>query len=209
MNIFSPGARSLHNSHRITRQSGFTLVEVLLTVVIIALTLALGVPSFKDQADKRHLTNATEQIVSFVNTTQGIASRTNQVVTVSYSRTDNDQWCVGATVGDTPCDCTESASDAADFCAIDGQKYVLDNTHTGNLELMNAINGDGAYAFDPVRGIFTDMNDAMEMKLRSRDDDFRLNVQVNSVGRVTTCSESASHAVPGYHLCAEAPDQES
>ena len=209
MNILNSGARSLDYSHRITMQSGFTLVEVMLTVVMIALTLALAIPSFKDQVDKRHLTNATEQIVSFVNTTQGIASRTNQVITVSYSRTDANEWCVGATVGDTPCDCTETESDAADFCAIDGQKYVLDNTHTGNLELMNAINGDGAYAFDPIRGIFTDMNDALEMKLRSRDDDFRLNVQVNSVGRVTTCSDSASHAVPGYHICSEESDQES
>jgi hypothetical protein len=144
-----------------------------------------------------------------VNSTQGIASRTNRVVTVSYARADDDEWCVGATTGDLPCDCTETDTSATNFCAIDGQRYVLDNTHTGNLELMTAITGDGAYAFDPVRGIFVDMNDAVEMQLRSKDDDFRLNVQVNNVGRVTTCSANASQAVPGYHICADGSEQES
>ena len=42
---------------------------------------------------------------------------------------------------------------------------------------------------------------ALEMELRSNNDEFRLNLQVKNTGRVALCSDNATYAVPGYRVC--------
>jgi len=172
-----------------------------MTVLLIAIGTALALPSYRDMVEKRQVTNGAEQMASFINTAQGVAMKTNQIVTVSYSRTDSDVWCIGAVSGDEACNCTVTDVDAENFCKIASQPFILDNSHAGDRELVHAISGDGAYAFDPIRGLFVDLDDSLEFELRSNNEDFRLNLLVNNTGRVILCSGDASHAVPGYPDC--------
>ncbi len=117
------------------------------------------------------------------------------------TETTTNDWCVGAISGDTACDCTQTDTTATDYCQIASQPFVLNNTHTGNLELMHSMDGDGDYAFDPIRGLFMDLDDGLTVELRSPSEDFRLNLVVNSTGRVLLCSDDSAHAVPGYATC--------
>ena len=183
-----------------SRHRGFTLVEVIMSVVLLAIGTALALPSYRDMVEKRQVPNGAEQLASFINTAQGVAMKTNQVVTVSYSRSDGDNWCVGAVSGETACDCTESDPDALDYCQIASQPFILNNSHAGDLDLMHNMDGDGAYAFDPIRGLLLDLDDSFTAELRSPSEDFRLTLVVNSTGRVTLCGDS-SYAVPGYQTC--------
>jgi hypothetical protein len=66
---------------------------------------------------------------------------------------------------------------------------------------MNAMNGDGAYAFDPVRGLVVDLETPLSAEIHSPNGEFRLNMILNTTGRVVLCSEDSTHAVPGYELC--------
>lgn len=183
------------------RNQGFTLVEVLMTVVLLGIGMALALPSYRDMVEKRQVTNGAEQLASFINTAQGVAMKTNQVVTVSYSRSANNDWCVGAISGTTACNCTQTNVAAADYCQIATQPFILNNSHAGDLELMHAMSGDGSYAFDPIRGLFMDLDDSLTVELRSPNEDFRLNLVVNSSGRVMLCSDGSEHAIPGYKTC--------
>jgi len=192
---------SRDTSHTLRRHRGFTMVEVMMSIVLIAIGAALALPSYGEMIEKRRLTNSAEQLASFVNTAQGISSRTNQVVTVSYSREHHDEWCIGAVLGETPCDCTEASSAASDFCAIDTQKFVLDNTAAEDMELVHAVTGDGAYSFDPIRGLLVDLDDSLTMELHSDSRDYKLNLMVNNTGRVIICSDDADHNIPGYDVC--------
>lgn len=192
-----------------SRRRGFTLVEVMVSIVLLAIGTALALPSYRDMVEKRQVTNGAEQLASFINTSQGIAMKTNQVVTVSWSRSGHDDWCVGAVSGETACDCGESNPAAADFCQIDGQAHILDDSHTGSLELMHRMDGDGAYAFDPVRGLLVDLGDTFTAEMHSPSRDFRLNLLVNSTGRVLLCSEDYEHRVPGYPECPGAEEEEA
>jgi prepilin-type N-terminal cleavage/methylation domain-containing protein len=191
---------------------GFSLIEVLMSLVLLGIGMALAIPSYRDMVEKRQITNGAEQLASFINTAQGVSMKTNQVVTVSYSRSDDDDWCVGAIAGTTACDCTQNNVEATDYCQIASQPFILNNGHAGNLELMHAMNGDGSYAFDPIRGLFMDLDDSLTVELRSPSEDFRLNMVVNSTGRVVLCSDGSEHAIPGYETCPvvvdETPEQE-
>ena len=190
------------------RAPGFALVEVLMTLVLVGIGIALALPSYRDMVEKRQVTNGAEQLASFINTVQGVAMRTNDVVTVSWLHSDGDSWCVGAVSGDTACDCTETDSEAPGYCQIASQPFILNNGHTGDLDLMHDMIGDGAYAFDPIRGLMIDLNDSFAAEIRSPSEDFRLNLMVNSSGRVILCSEDSSHGVPGYDTCPSEVEEE-
>jgi len=135
--------------------------------------------------------------------------KTNQVVTVSYSRSGYNDWCVGAVGGDTACDCAEDDTSASDYCQIASQPFILNSGHTADLELMHAMGGDGAYAFDPIRGLFLDLDDSPTFEFHSPSRDFQLNLMVNSTGRVMLCSKDRSHDVPGYDICPAEEEEES
>jgi type IV fimbrial biogenesis protein FimT len=191
------------HSHRVSRHRGFSLIEVMMSLVLMGIGMALALPSYRDMVEKRQITNGAEQMAAFVNTAQGVAMKTNQVVTVSYNRVDTDDWCIGAISGADPCDCTVTNTAADNFCQIASQPFVLDNSHAADRNLVYAMsdNGDGLYAFDPVRGLLTELDDSLTVELRSPNQQFQLNLMVNNTGRVTLCSASAEHAVPGYAVC--------
>ncbi|MFB3076651.1 MAG: hypothetical protein ACE1Y4_01480, partial [Lysobacterales bacterium] len=104
-------------------------------------------------------------------------------------------------VGEAACDCNQTNVSATDFCEIDSQPFLLNESLSGGSDLVYAISGDGSYAFDPIRGLFVDTVDALTMGLRSNNQAFRLNLEVNNTGQVTLCSDDASHAIPGYDVC--------
>ena len=198
--VVSPLWRSARNPSLVA-SSGLTIVEVMLSLVLLAITAALSLPSYREMVEKRQLTHGAEQIMAFVNSVQGEASKHNSIVTVSYSRTDDDDWCVGATLGATACDCTETVSTELDYCAIDSVPSVVNNGHAGNTQLVKSFTGDGSFGYDPVRGIFVDLADTFEVEMRSNTEQFRLDLVVSNTGQVTLCSKDSSHSVPGYEVC--------
>jgi prepilin-type N-terminal cleavage/methylation domain-containing protein len=62
----------------VSRQRGFTLVEVMMSVVLMGIGMALALPSYRDMVEKRQITNGAEQLASFINTAQGVAMKTNR-----------------------------------------------------------------------------------------------------------------------------------
>lgn len=197
----NPSAGSRGFFHTIRSHRGFTLVELMMSIVLIGIGTSLALPSYRDMIDKRQLTNNAERLAAFVSSVQTISSRTNQVVTVSYSHTDHENWCIGAVIDDTACDCTETVTTASDFCAIDSQKFVMDDGDTNDQALLHSITGDGAYSFDPIRGLFLDLDDSLTMELHSDNRKFKLNLVVSSTGQVILCSDDSEHAIPGYAVC--------
>jgi Tfp pilus assembly protein FimT len=180
-----------------------------MSVVLMGIGVALALPSYRDMVEKRQVTNAAEQLASFVNTAQGISMKRNRDVTIKYKYQDADLWCVGATL-DADCTCLDP--EAEDYCEIDSQAFVLDNSHTGSLELLHSMGteSEGFYSFEPERGLASGTVLPLTMELRSPSGEFRLNLMVNQVGRVLLCSGDDSHAVPGYGRCPTGqPEEES
>lgn len=204
----SPGVRHSGRSLIFRRHRGFSLVELMMSIVLLAIGTAIALPSFRDQVEKRQVTNGAEQLASFVNIAQGTAMKLNRVVTISWSHTDNNDWCIGAIDSEAACDCTVTQWSNDNYCKIASDTYKLSDDIATERGLVHNISGDGAYAFDPVRGLFTDLDDTLTMELRSRSGDYRLNLVVNNAGRVTVCSPEAAHAIPGYEICPQDADIE-
>jgi prepilin-type N-terminal cleavage/methylation domain-containing protein len=198
------------------RQLGFTLIEVMLSLVLVAIGAALSLPSYREMVEKRQLTNGAEQIMAFVNSTQMEAMKRNRFITVSYSRTADNNWCFGAILGASAqpdpdsdegegCDCNETTATETDFCAINSTPAVINSGNTGNLDLLKSITGDGHYSFDPIRGIvfpkIDGSNDSLLVEMSSSSQKYQLNLTVSNTGQAILCSKDSSHKVPGYNVC--------
>jgi len=188
---------------KFTRQNGFTMVEVLMSLVLLAIGAALSLPAFNAMTEKRQVTNGAEQIMAFLNSAQTEAIRQNSTVTVSYGRTADDSWCIGAVLGATACDCTETVVTETDFCAIDGATRIINNTMVGNQKLVTAMTGTSPYSYDPVRGILLDLTDSLVVSMSSNNGNYLLDLNVNNTGQVDLCSKNSAHAVPGFAVCPE------
>lgn len=190
-----------------SNNKGFTVIELMITIGVLAVLMSLALPSYRAIIEKRHVTSGAEQLAAFLSVAQMEAVKRSENVTVSLGWTDNETWCVGTVIGTTACDCTNTDPDTAD-CKIDSQVRIIDDSNLNYPGIVDSIDTDGHFIFDPARGLVFDSDvsasyDAAELNLLSDDGTYALKVQVTSTGRVKICSASGDKAVPGYHLCTE------
>jgi type IV fimbrial biogenesis protein FimT len=179
---------------------GFTVIELLIVVAVIAIITSLALPSYRTIIEKRQVTSGAEKLGAFLSAVQMEAVKRSENITVSYSRTDADTWCIGIVTGLTACDCTDTSIATAD-CKIDDQVRIINDSDMMYSGIMSGMDGDGSFVYDPARGLMVDLTDAMELELVSDNNSYALNVQLTATGRVKTCSDNASNKVPGYEVC--------
>lgn len=88
------------NTLTMNRDSGFTLVELLMTIVVLTILLATGVPAFKDFIKNNRVTAAANDLVSAIQHARSEALKrgTNVVVCASKDMatcTGKDTWAEG------------------------------------------------------------------------------------------------------------------
>lgn len=199
---------------------GFTLIELLIVVVIVAIGVALAVPTYQDIVQKRRVTSAAEQIAAFFTLTQSEAIKRNERVAVTVTRNSaGTNWCVGAMIkiaDDDHCDCESTNANAADYCDfdVDGvsapqlinqagfQSFTMNESAVGEDS-----NSDFHFNFDPIRGVkILDSGSAdsntHDVTLISSNDNYSLRVGISVTGRVQVCNPVSTKAVPGFKPCA-------
>jgi type IV fimbrial biogenesis protein FimT len=181
-----------------SKSKGFTLVELMIALAVLAIITSLALPSYRTILEKRQVTSAANQLSAFLTNVQLESVKRSENLFVDYNRTDSDTWCVGVTNTDS-CDCTKAITDAAS-CDIEGELRVFSNANLNHPKMMASMSGNGDFEFDYGRGIMTDVTDGATFGLLSEDGSYALNVSIDVTGRVKTCTD-ASKAVPGFGEC--------
>jgi type IV fimbrial biogenesis protein FimT len=89
-------------SRRRTQGFGFTLVELLITITIAAILLAIGIPSFKSFTANQQVKNATFDLSSMLRFARSEAiKRNNNVVVTPVSSAWKNGWTITVTVSGT------------------------------------------------------------------------------------------------------------
>ena len=76
------------------QQTGFTLIELMVTVTIAAILAALATPSFKSLIVRQRIKNASADLVSHLTLSRSEAIKQNSDVTIA-STTNNNSWANG------------------------------------------------------------------------------------------------------------------
>lgn len=185
------------------RQSGFTMVELMVTLTVAAILAVLAAPSFADFIDRARLKGVAGNVVDFINDARAESVKRNRDVNVAFKGTITD-WCVGAngagepaTAGDpvpplNACDCTNASS-----CKVGTDQKALLSTNTNGV-VLSAI--PAAFAFDSRMGTVNPLGTTV-VTLTSPRKKFDLRLTVTPLGQVTLCTPVGKPAVSEYASC--------
>jgi type IV fimbrial biogenesis protein FimT len=84
----------------VKKNSGFTLIELMLVIVVIGIFIAIGVPNFMNWLPKYRLKSAVRDLYSNMQLAKMTAVKSNQNCTVTYS-TDPDQYVLSGALSKT------------------------------------------------------------------------------------------------------------
>ncbi|NOQ65524.1 MAG: prepilin-type N-terminal cleavage/methylation domain-containing protein [Methyloprofundus sp.] len=162
-------------------ETGFTLLELLLSIAILSLVASLAVPSFNQLIEGNKLKIAVETLKSDLMFARSETMKQNMNLRIDLTKS-RDSWCYGINDDNTQCDCGK-----ADSC---GLKVV-------NGQLFQGIKLDAAddTTFDFRRGTAV----AMGATLSSAN--YAARVVVSTSGRIRICSPDQTKKLGGYDDC--------
>ncbi len=170
-------------------QQGFTLIEMMIVIAIIAIVLSLAVPSFNEFFEKNRLKRAAEEVYSLVTKAraEGVIRSADMSVAVNTG-----SWCVGYAAA-AGCNCT-----AADSCVVPiagtDVLQVVDGGDFSGVTIAETFAGVGT-TFDNVEG------SAGTGRVSLSAADWDLDVIVSGMGRVIICAPASSQSTMGYSAC--------
>ena len=186
------------------KQNGVTVLELLISMAVLAGILATAVPNYSKFVAKRRTAGAVETMHAYIENAKMESIKRNQSVTVRFRNTwDGSKWCFGATLGTTACNCVTTNTAAADHCDIDGLDTKMWYSDFGNVEIGNIDTFSGGvktFTFDPARGMLSNPADSGSFELVSNDNEYKVKLSVNGLGRIQMCTDSG-HKLVGYKTC--------
>ena len=87
-----------HSTPRAPRRTaGFTLVELMITILLAAILMGIGIPMMRDMVGNNRLSSQTNEIVAAVTLARSTAINLNQAVTFCRANTEAATTCSGST----------------------------------------------------------------------------------------------------------------
>lgn len=158
-------------------ETGFTIIELMITLAVLAIIVVIALPSFSGLMERRQLHGAGEKLFTDLLYAKTESIKRNTPIRVSFTGTGTN-WCYGLAVN-AACDCT-----AAD-CEIDGVLHVTSQDDYKGV----VVDADSSFAgasttFTPLRGAANPGN--LQFSVASGAN---LGAVVSSFGRVRMCSD--------------------
>ena len=182
----------------LSKNQGFTLIELMVAVAVLAILMALAVPSFTAYQQRATLRGAGDQLVNYWANARLAAVRENRNVIVSF-RSAGTSMCLGATTAAVACDCL-AAPAACNVSRFPENQAEWRRTRMAAASTLGA--GSGNVIIDPKRGNITDPGDAGGIFLQSPEgasNDYRLNFMIDRNGRGVLCQPAAApNKMPQY-----------
>ena len=181
---------------------GFSLVELMISIAVMAILMALAVPSFSDFFDKARVRGAADRVVSLISTARGEAVKNGRNVTISM-RGPTSNWCIGANEAPTPavaaqfatsspCDCRSGSA-----CFVDGVRRVVESTEFSGVTASAATM---SFVVDGKLGNLEPLA-ASSVDLISPAGAYQARLTVSPLGQTRACVPAGQKSISGFPSC--------
>lgn len=203
----------LESNAKTADENGFTLVELMVTLAVLAIIATLAVPSMTSSFDKQRVIEAAEDLYN--NIQQARSESITRFVPTYINFSDGNAtagWQSGTSwqygISQTPgCDPTITVNTNASACyliidngdgvtnaAADHVLFRYTNSNYSDVTITSVT--DMSITFLPQRGTA----DASTITLKSADGR-QMQVVVSALGQVSICSPDGAARVGGYKVC--------
>lgn len=160
--------------------NGFTLLEMMVSIAVMAIIATTVIPSFNDMKEKHKIRGAAESISSDLQLARSEAIKTNQNISLSFSGFGATNWCYG--INDTSgCNCG-----VGNACQVDGATVrVASSNEFSNINLTTNFTSQ-TVTFDPDRGTTNSGTTTLSANGKS------VKIIVSAIGRISLCSSDYS-----------------
>jgi type IV fimbrial biogenesis protein FimT len=163
--------------------AGLSLIELLITMSLLAILLAIGIPSFQGSQERARLRNSAEAVYSLLQFARSEAIKQYRdlfvVVSTGEAGPAGDGWCL-AIANDRDCDC--SVAGACQYGGVDQQEHSLTSERFPGVALAS---NRASYRFERKLG---KCSSAGTLRLIGADSS-RITIKVAPLGRVKLCSD--------------------
>ncbi|MFC6670994.1 GspH/FimT family pseudopilin [Marinobacterium aestuariivivens] len=164
-----------------------TLIELLVALVVLAVFVTIGIPSFNSIFERHRVTGAAQALYGDLQFARAEAIKRNQDIYVKFN--NGTDWCYG--IEDTSaasCSCATGTG-----CTVEGRQHIVTSDRFPGVSLSHNVGGN-VVTFDPVRGTLAP-NGTIKMDGGGGKD---VGVTMSLLGRVRLCSDSG---FAGYQSC--------
>lgn len=178
------------------RAAGFTLVEFLVAMTVLAIVSVTALPSFEDFRARQRLRSAADNLYTDLQYARSESVQRNAVVSVDF--VTGAAWCYGIHLGAGGCDC--ATANSCNIKAVSGADYR--GVQMSSADFVGS-DTETAYQIDPRRGQSVDAANTpvTGAVLLANQNSQSVRADVNAIGRVRLCSPGGT--VPGYPTCPE------
>lgn len=172
---------------------GFTLVELMVAIAVLAILVTLAIPSFNDFRQRAVVRGAADQVVSFWGNARFAALRENRPVRVTFN-SGAGVMCIGATTAVADCECS-AAANSCDIGTFPAAQSEWRGARAGSAPTLGGLTGARTVVIDPKRGNITTAATAGRISLRSPpggNADYLLDVFIDRNGRATACEPATA-----------------
>jgi type IV fimbrial biogenesis protein FimT len=168
----------------ISKLKGLTLVEIMITLSVMIILIAIALPNFKNFLAANQLKSLSQTFVQDLKWAQNLALKNNTRVYVNV-RTGSS-WCYGISDSSSSCNCSADTN-----CTVGGTKKIVSiNNFAGTtLAATSPLGSSTLITFEPLRGA-SDTTGQWTFTNGSQS----LGIGINSIGRLTLCSTT----ITGY-----------
>lgn len=201
---------------KLRKISGFTLVELMITLVVVLVLVLLAVPSFRDYIEKARVRGAADQITDLLARARASAVKSNLPVSIKAAGSGSSAWCVGARMAAEPsawalrpgtaptCDCTAPAN-----CLVESEPLFLDAASISSGTPPEATISGFDFSYSPkLGGVSANGDDksflvdeARSIDLVSPNGRYKLTVGVTPLGQSFVCVPAGNPVFLGYREC--------
>ncbi|MFQ2223523.1 GspH/FimT family pseudopilin [Aeromonas enteropelogenes] len=161
------------------RSAGFTMIELMIALALVALLLTVAIPSYQSLRQEQMVKAAAQAVYTDVMLLKSEAIKRNRNLSLIVFNSGASNWCYRIAI-----DGAGSCTGCSDTCSsLDGRKGA-DASEFAGVNLTTSYGG-GKLTFSPRRGTMPSGNITLSGNGAS------MKVMTSNLGRVSTCATTS------------------